>query len=57
MRKIKDKGTGKYFGIAEQELKPIKNRILEKTNWLCGNKFYNTYLLKRNIQMHPKALI
>jgi len=24
MRKIKDKGTGKYFGIAEQELKPIK---------------------------------
>jgi hypothetical protein len=25
MRKIKDKGTGKYLGIAEQELKPIKN--------------------------------
>jgi len=24
MRKIKDKGTGKYLGIAEQELKPIK---------------------------------
>jgi len=24
MRKIKDKGTGKYLGTAEQELKPIK---------------------------------